>query len=143
MIYLGFSIILSGLYLEPFLARMTQVPVSYYTTSINALPALLGCLASIILAAVSEENNGLIKYKLNLYSLYPARAHPVGQSSPGCEHVNKTAEEILSCPTSSEEVLSHFGELPTVGRSALTQALDINLFVFQLCIYSIERIFLC
>ena len=42
----------------------TQVPISYYTTSINAVPALLGGLTSAVMAAIAEENDGEFANKL-------------------------------------------------------------------------------
>ena len=119
----GVLMVLSGLFLEPALADCLGVPISYYSSSIHGLPALLGGLAGVLMASLAEEKQGTVIYGLNLYKLYPGRVYPPGFSSPGCEHVNKTVLEIRACPMSSEEILSMVdANLPTLGRSASDQA---------------------
>jgi hypothetical protein len=54
----GLAVVLSGLCLEPLLARVLGLPTSYYIVSIHALPALLGGLAGVITAAIAEEKSG-------------------------------------------------------------------------------------
>lgn len=86
----------SALYAEPLLTRHLATPRAYISLSVHGLPALLGGIAGVLLAAVSEEKAGLLTYSISLYTLYPARAPPAGWTCV----VNKTIEQILLCPTS-------------------------------------------
>ena len=54
----GLAVVLSGFCLEPLLARCLGLPTSYYIVSIHALPALLGGLAGVLMAAIAEEKSG-------------------------------------------------------------------------------------
>ena len=119
----GVCMVLGGLLVEPALGECLGVPISYCSSSIHGLPALLGGFAGILMAGLAEEKQGAVVYGLNLYKLYPGRVYPPGLSSPGCEHINKTALEIQTCPMSTEEILMQVNpSLPTLGRSAADQA---------------------
>ena len=86
----------SALYAEPLLTRHLATPRAYISLSVHGLPALLGGITGVLLAAVSEEKAGLLTYSISLYTLYPARAPPAGWTCV----VNKTIDQILLCPTS-------------------------------------------
>ena len=95
---LGAVTVASALYAEPLLTRHLATPRAYISLSVHGLPALLGGLTGVLLAAVSEEKAGLLTYSISLYTLYPARAPPAGWTCV----VNKTIDEILLCPTSGK-----------------------------------------
>ncbi|XP_023338210.1 ammonium transporter Rh type C isoform X3 [Eurytemora carolleeae] len=118
----GVLVVLAGTHVEPLISKKLGVPISYYTFSVHGLPALLGGLVAILMASLAEEKQGAIPYGFDLYELYPGRSYPLGQSSPGCEHVNKTKEEIFICPTGTEEISLSLPHLPLLGRSAFDQA---------------------
>ena len=90
----------SAIYVEPLLTRHLDPPRAYISLSVHGLPALLGGLTGVLLAAVSEEKAGLLTYSISLYSLYPARAPPAGWTCV----VNKTIDQILLCPTSGKYI---------------------------------------
>ena len=54
----GTAVILSGLFLEPLLARALGLPTSYYVVSIHGLPALIGGVTGVLMAAIAEEKSG-------------------------------------------------------------------------------------
>ena len=89
----------SAIYVEPLVTRHLDTPRAYISLSVHGLPALLGGLAGVLLAAVSEEKAGLLTYSTSLYTLYPARAPPAGWT---CVN-NKTIDQILLCPTSGKQ----------------------------------------
>ena len=90
----------SAIYIEPLLTRYLDTPRAYISLSVHGLPALLGGLTGVLLAAVSEEKTGLLTYSISLYTLYPARAPPAGWTCV----VNKTIDQILLCPTSGKYI---------------------------------------
>ena len=97
---LGLLAVASAIYLEPLLARHLRTPQPYLSLSVHGLPALLGGLLGVALAAVSEEKAGLLNYSISLYTLYPGRAPPAGWTCV----TNKTVAEILLCPSSGDQV---------------------------------------
>ena len=112
---LGLLAVASAIYLEPLLARHLRTPQPYLSLSVHGLPALMGGLLGVALAAVSEEKAGLLNYSISLYTLYPGRAPPAGWTCV----TNKTVAEILLCPSSGDQV--HPPPLPpltSVPRSA-------------------------
>jgi ammonia channel protein AmtB len=54
----GLAVVLSGVFLEPLLARGLGLPTSYYIVSIHGLPALIGGAAGVFMAAIAEEKSG-------------------------------------------------------------------------------------
>ena len=114
---LGLLAVASAIYLEPLLARHLRTPQPYLSLSVHGLPALLGGLLGVALAAVSEEKAGLLNYSISLYTLYPGRAPPAGWTCV----TNKTVAEILLCPSSGDQVTPPRPAPPyhcTVSRSA-------------------------
>ena len=114
---LGLLAVASAIYLEPLLARHLRTPQPYLSLSVHGLPALLGGLLGVALAAVSEEKAGLLNYSISLYTLYPGRAPPAGWTCV----TNKTVAEILLCPSSGDQVTPPRpapAPLTTVSRSA-------------------------
>ena len=113
---LGLLAVASAIYLEPLLARHLRTPQPYLSLSVHGLPALLGGLLGVALAAVSEEKAGLLNYSISLYTLYPGRAPPAGWTCV----TNKTVAEILLCPSSGDQVTPPCPRprLTTVFRSA-------------------------
>ena len=70
-VLLGLLITASGLQLEPLLARAINTPPAYISLTVHGLPALIGALAGVVLAAISEEKHGVLNYRhINSTSLY-------------------------------------------------------------------------
>ena len=61
---LGLLAVASAIYLEPLLARHLRTPQPYLSLSVHGLPALLGGLLGVALAAVSEEKAGVLNLLL-------------------------------------------------------------------------------
>ena len=59
---LGVVTVISGLQLEPLLSRHLATPPAYITLTVHALPAIIGAVIGVILAAVSEEKSGHLNY---------------------------------------------------------------------------------
>ena len=55
---LGVVTVSSAIYVEPLLTRHMDTPRAYISLSVHGLPALLGGLPGVLLAAVSEEKAG-------------------------------------------------------------------------------------
>ena len=71
-VLLGVIIVFSGLYLEPLVSRALNTPQAYISLTVHGLPALLGALSGVVLAAISEEKLGVLNYRNSLYhSLTP------------------------------------------------------------------------
>ena len=51
---LGLITVASAIYVEPLLTRQLATPRAYISLSVHGLPALLGGLCGVLLAAVSE-----------------------------------------------------------------------------------------
>ena len=66
-VLLGLMITVSGIYLEPLLARVLNTPLAYVSLTVHGLPALLGALAGMVLAAISEEKRGVLNYRNTLH----------------------------------------------------------------------------
>ena len=64
---LGVMIVVSGLYLEPLVSLCLNTPRAYISLTVHGIPALLGAVIGVILAAISEEKQGLINYRNILY----------------------------------------------------------------------------
>ena len=59
---LGCVTVLSAIYLEPKLSECLRTPQAYISLSVHGLPALFGAIVGVILAAISEEKNGVLSY---------------------------------------------------------------------------------
>ena len=64
---LGVMIVVSGLYLEPLVSLCLSTPRAYLSLTVHGIPALLGAVIGVILAAISEEKLGVINYRNILY----------------------------------------------------------------------------
>ena len=64
---LGVMIVVSGLYLEPLVSLCLNTPRAYISLTVHGIPALLGAVIGVILAAISEEKQGVINYRNILY----------------------------------------------------------------------------
>ena len=64
---LGVVLVLSGLYLEPLVSLCLNTPRAYISLTVHGIPALLGAVIGVILAAISEEKQGFINYRNTLY----------------------------------------------------------------------------
>ena len=64
---LGVVLVLSGLYLEPLVSLCLNTPRAYISLTVHGIPALLGAVIGVILAAISEEKQGVINYRNTLY----------------------------------------------------------------------------
>ena len=68
---LGVVLVLSGLYLEPLVSLCLNTPRAYISLTVHGIPALLGAVIGVILAAISEEKHGVLNYRhINSTSLY-------------------------------------------------------------------------
>ena len=67
---LGVMIVVSALYLEPLVSLCLNTPRAYISLTVHGIPALLGALIGVILAAISEEKQGVINYRNILYQLF-------------------------------------------------------------------------
>ena len=59
---LGMVTVLSSIYLEPMLSNCLDTPPAYISLSVHGLPAFIGGLIGVLLAAISEEKTGLLNY---------------------------------------------------------------------------------
>ena len=59
---MGVVTVLSGIYLEPMLSHCLDTPQAYISLSVHGLPALIGGLIGVLLAAISEEKTGVLNY---------------------------------------------------------------------------------
>ena len=59
---LGVVTVLSSIYLEPMLSNCLDTPQAYISLSVHGLPAFIGGLIGVLLAAISEEKTGLLNY---------------------------------------------------------------------------------
>ena len=89
--------------------------------SVHLVPALLGGLVGVLLAGLAEDKSGPLSFKIGLYQLYPARAHPAGPGrgpSPLCSASNLSLTQLNSCPYTGDEIHAHFPELfPVLAQS--------------------------
>ena len=60
---LGLITVVSGLYLEPLLTRHLATPPAYISLTVHGIPALVGAVIGVIMAAISEEKTGDINYR--------------------------------------------------------------------------------
>ena len=63
----------SLLFLEPYFQKRFSLPHSNGLLSFNGFPAAISGLVGILMAALSEEVNGVITYHMSLYPIYPGR----------------------------------------------------------------------
>jgi ammonia channel protein AmtB len=103
----GLAVVLCGLCLEPLLARGLGLPTSYYIVSIHGLPALIGGLAGVLLAAIAEEKSG------SMFKLEPGGGGGMGVKNmkerrvrgafvlPRGSGVRPGPIQVLSCPSLS------------------------------------------
>lgn len=90
----GASSVAFALFCEPWLRRRLGLPMSdlsYDILSTHAIPSLVGGLAAVPMAAMSENVNGWINYHHSLYPIYPARV-PSNCSTETCTAI---VEEII------------------------------------------------
>ena len=61
-IILGVITVLSAIYIEPMLSHHLRTPQAYISLSVHGLPAIIGAIIGVLLAALSEEKNGTLTY---------------------------------------------------------------------------------